>query len=163
MNIRLIAGVIVFLLGGRGVCWANPRLGKGSSGRSPSMFVQTTKVKNRARSLAGELSGSATRYWAVTDVDLQDLGTRAEKLARLAPPPVSAGSGTRRYEVVVDTRNPLFLDLARQEVARIGSVEVQSGAARLEVKTIIQNATIYSSREYITQKTTARQAERVKS
>jgi hypothetical protein len=127
------------------------------------MFVQTTKVKNRARSLAGELSGSATRYWAVTDVDLQDLGTRAEKLARLAPPPVSAGSGTRRYEVVVDTRNPLFLDLARQEVARIGSVEVQSGAARLEVKTIIQNATIYSSREYITQKTTARQAERVKS
>ena len=148
MNIRLIAGVILCLLCGRGDGWAGIR----GAGRSPSIFVHTTKVKNRARSLAGELSGSATRYWAVTDVDLKDLGTRAEKLARLAPPPVIAGSGIRRYEVVVDTRNPLFLDLARQEVARIGAVEVQSGAARLEVRTVIENAAIYATKNSMTQR-----------
>ena len=145
MTIRLISGVIFCLLFGPEECWADSRQGSAGAGRSPSVFVQTTKVKNRARSLAGELSGSATRYWAVTDVDLEDLSSRAEKLARLLPPPVTAGNGIRRYEVVVDTRNPLFFDLARHEVARVGTVEVQRGSARVEVITIIDNAVIYSN------------------
>jgi len=83
-------------------------------------------------------------------------------LARLAPPPVIAGSGIRRYEVVVDTRNPLFLDLARQEVARIGAVEVQSGAARLEVRTVIENAAIYATKNSVTQRALVGQDGRAK-
>ncbi len=148
---RLIAGVVLCLLCGRGEVSAGSLLGNAGAGKSPSVFVQTTKVKNRARSLAGELSGSATRYWAVTDVDLQGAKSRAEKLARLTPPPVHARDGVRRYSAVIDTRNPLFLDLARQELVRVGTVEVQRGAARLEVTTIIENAAIYSTRNKNTQ------------
>lgn len=127
--------------------WGAVRASSGLPSRSTSTFVQTTKVKNRARSLSTQLSGNSTRYWAVTDADLRTAQTRAETIARLTPPPVGPRDGVRRYSVVVDIRNPLFLDLARQQVARVGSVEALRGVSRLEVTTIIENAQIYSSRK----------------
>ena len=98
---------------------------------SPSAFVMT---KNRARTLGDELSASQTRYFAVTDADLQGR-TNDEILRRLMPKEVKANDGVRRMEILIDVRRPVTVTASAPTY--IGTASIDAATRRIEVNSTI--------------------------
>lgn len=95
-------------------------------------------VANRARTLGNTASGSGTRYFAVTDLDLSKL-TPQQQLARLSPVPAVAGDGVRKLDIYVNLRDPLFVQPRPGQPIDIGSAEIkaQGGAQNVDVEASI--------------------------
>ena len=88
-------------------------------------------VENRARVLRDRLDGSGTRYFAADDATLANK-TPAEIAAALAPPPVTAGTGVKRVDIVVDIRRSLSIPVKRNAPVLIGTTVVDSKTHQLE-------------------------------
>jgi len=83
-----------------------------------------TLIKNRARVFGDRVSGSDTRYFAVTDKDLAGK-TQAQVLAALSPAPVvTSQQRVREVDIVVDLKKPLVITTTSAAPVNIGSVTV---------------------------------------
>lgn len=91
--------------------------------------VTATAVANRARTLGNTPSGSGTRYFAATDLDLRNLTPR-QVLDRLSPKPVSARDGVRHLDIYVDLKRPLLVDVQPGQSVNIGSAEIKAEGIR---------------------------------
>jgi hypothetical protein len=103
------------------------------------VFSPTTAlmVANRARTLGDKPSGSGTRYFSATDLDLSKL-TPQQRLQRLSPAPVVAGDGVRKLEISIDLKDPLFVEAQSGQSIDIGSADIKAqGHQNVEVNASI--------------------------
>jgi len=83
-----------------------------------------TMFQNRARVFGDSISGSDTRYFAVTDADLLDK-TPAQIQASLSPSAVTTQQHVRNFDIVVDLSHPLFIPTTSNTPVNIGTVTVK--------------------------------------
>lgn len=91
-------------------------------------------VRNRSRTFAGTVAGNATTYLYANSSDLKGLSPQ-QVLQRLTPPKVTADSGIRRQEIVIDLDRPLTLQT--RDPVHLGTAVVDHAVRRLEVNTFI--------------------------
>ena len=104
---------------------------------APSMVM----IKNRARTLGNQATGSRTRYFAVGDSDL--IGKNPEEVLKLLEPtPVNASDGVRRLDLLIDvTRAPLTILGRPGQELNVGMAVVDS----LGLKNIEVHSNIFTS------------------
>jgi hypothetical protein len=103
--------------------------------------VSIAAIKNRARTLGDAPSGSGTRYFEVTDLDLNSLSA-SEILRRLSPESAREAADIRLIDIVVDLRRPLLLYSKPGQPVTIGTAVLSAAEA---AKTIQVNSIIVSA------------------
>ena len=101
---------------------ASSRSAVSSGGKfSPTGAAMTT---SRARHLGDQLSGSLTRYHAISDQTLRGIQQPQALTRSLTLPKISATDPVRNVEVAIDVRRPITLEAAKGQTLRVGTVQI---------------------------------------